>query len=227
MGRPAASSAAFSHQPEETVMKPKKYPIALNLPTVVALLILLGRHIVQAMGLSSWFAAPNPLPNPTLATISSHLDALETAEATALGRGKGAAAARNVAKKQVTDDLAALKAYVSMIVALNIASALAIIEAAGMTSKRYTAPQKAMLAAVMGAVPLQVVLRAKAAGKGAVYGWEYSINAGTTWIAMPMTNVAHTTLSGATQGTTYLFRYCFTLKNVTSAWSQTISLFVH
>ena len=204
-----------------------KYPIALNLPKIVALLILLGRHIVQAMGLSSWFAAPNPLPNPTLATVTSHLDALEAAEATALSRAKGAAAARNVAKKQVTDDLAALKAYVSMIVALNIASALAIIEAAGMTSKRYTAPQKAMLAAVMGAVPLQVVLRAKAAGKGAVYGWEYSINAGTTWIAMPMTNVAHTTLSGATQGTTYLFRYCFTLKNVTSAWSQTISLFVH
>jgi hypothetical protein len=208
-------------------MKPKKYPIALNLPKIVALLILLGRHIVQAMGLSSWFAAPNPLPNPTLPTVTSHLDALETAEATALGRAKGAVAARNVALKQVTDDLAALKAYVSTIVALNIASALAIIEAAGMAPKRYTAPQKAMLAAVMGATPLEVVLRAKAAGKGAVYQWEYSINGGTAWVAMPMTNVAHTTLSGATQGTTYLFRYCTTLKNITSAWSQTISLFVH
>jgi hypothetical protein len=205
----------------------QKYPIALNLPTIVALLIVLGRRIVQAMMQSSWFAAPNPVPNPTLASVSSHLDALEASEATALSRAKGTAAARNDAKKVVTDDLAALKAYVSMIVAMNIAHALAIIEAAGMTAKRFTARHKPMLAAFMGATPLEVVLEAKAAGKGAAYDWEYSTSGGTTWVAMPMTNVAHTTLTGVTQGTTYLFRYCFTLKNVTSAWSQTVSLFVH
>jgi hypothetical protein len=96
-----------------------------------------------------------------------------------------------------------------------------------MTPKRSTPRHKPMLAAVMGSAPLEVLLQAKAAGKGAAYDWEYSTNGGTTWVAMPMTNVAHTALPGATQGTTYLFRYCFTLKNVTSAWSQTVSLFVH
>ena len=79
MGRPATSPAAFPQQPEDTTMKSQpKYPIALNLPKIVALLILLGRHIVQAMMQSSWFAAPNPLPSPPLANVTSHLDTLET-----------------------------------------------------------------------------------------------------------------------------------------------------
>jgi hypothetical protein len=208
-------------------MKTKKFPIALNLPSIVALLIILGRHIVQMMSQSSWFAAPNPAPTPPLATVTSHLDSLEAAEALAKGPAKGAAAARDVAQKVVEDDLSGLKAYVAMIIAMNIAQALAIMEAAGMTPKRFTPRHKALLALLMGAAPGQILMEAKAVGKSAAYEWQYSTDGAKTWTAMNMTNVAHTALLGATAGTTYSFRFRTTQKNVTTDWCQPVSIFVH
>jgi len=39
-----------------------------------------GRAIVEAMGLSAYFALPNPVPNPTLASITLAINALEQAQ---------------------------------------------------------------------------------------------------------------------------------------------------
>jgi hypothetical protein len=208
-------------------MKPKKFPIALHLPKIVALLIVLARHIVQAISQSSWFQAPNPTPNPPLSSVTSHIDTLESCEATAKSRAKGAAAARDVARKVVEDDLSSLKSYVAGIVSMNIANAIAIIEAAGMTLKLQTPRHKPPLAVFMGASPGLIVVQAKAAGKGVAYEWQWSSDGMKTWTSMGVTNAAHTTFQGAAQGTTYTFRVRSTRKGVTSDWSQPVSLFVH
>jgi len=198
--------------------------IALNLPNVVALVIVYGRHVVLAMTNNTWF----PTPNPPLVNVAADLDALESSEVTARSGAKGTAAARDIRRKTVEDDLAALKAYVQSVVNQNPPDkAVAIIQSAGMSPKQFTLRQKLPLAALMGPLPGEVLVRAKAAGKRAAYEWQYSADGGKTWIAMGTTTVAETSVLGLVVGTTYLFRFRVTLKKVTGDWSQTISFTVH
>jgi hypothetical protein len=204
-------------------MRTKKNPIALNLPEVAALLIVYGRHVVQEMTNNPWF----PSPEPPLATVTADLDALEASEATVLSGTRGTAALRDLDRAAVESDLVGLKGHVGAVVAKNPAQAVAIIESAGMSPKRYTRPDKPDLAAVMGPVPGQAVVRAKAVGRGAAYEWQSSADGGKTWVAMGLTTVARTSLPGLVQGTTYLFRFRATFRNVTRDWSQSVSLFAH
>src|SRR5690349_15107995 len=98
---------------EDPMKKPKRYPIALNLPRVVALLIVYGRHVVQSMKNSTWFPGPRwPTPTPTSTSRPR-------------GRvgqvpGKGAVEMRDLAEKVVVDDMIAYKGYVGQVVAKNI-----------------------------------------------------------------------------------------------------------
>jgi len=204
-------------------MKSKTYIVALNLPQVVALLIVYGRHVVQCMTGNPWF----PSPTPALPAVSSDLDALESAEATARTRARGAAAVRDGKKNAVMDDLLQLRVYVQLIANQNAEHAAAVVESAGMSLKQQRTRQKAELAVLMGLIAGEVLLRAKAAGRGAFYEWAYSADGGKSWISLPLTNVAKTSVQGLAAGSTYLFRFRSTLKNTTTEWSQTISFFVH
>lgn len=201
---------------------PKISPIALNLPKVVALLIVFAQHVVQAMTNNPWFVSLVAL----LAQTTTDLAALQAAEALALTRAKGAAAARDVKRKVVVDDLILLKNGVQTVVNQNPGQGAAIVESAGMSQKRVTLPSKPNLAAKMARVsPGEVLVRAKAV-KGASYEWQYSLDGGKTWIAMGTTTVANTSLLGMTVGTTCLFRFRTTVKKTTSDWSPTFSFFV-
>jgi hypothetical protein len=203
-------------------MKPKKNPIALNLPKVVALLIVYGRHVVQSMTNNPWF----PNPTPSLATVTTDLNALEAADATVLTRTKGSAATRNVVLTTVENDFTGLKGYVGGVGAANLAQAAAIIESAGMTLKRVTPRNKPLLAVVMSATPGEAVIQAKAAPRGAAYEWQYSTD-GKTWIEIGITTVASTTVVGLVAGTVYYFHVRITIKRVTGNWSQTICFLAH
>src|SRR4051794_794103 len=110
----------------------KRYPIVLKLPQSVAPLIVYGRHVVLVTAQNPWF----PSPTPPLGTITVDIDALEAAEATARNRSKGSAAARNLKKKRVEDDLTELKGYVQSVVNQNPDKAVAIIESAGMSARQ-------------------------------------------------------------------------------------------
>jgi hypothetical protein len=203
--------------------KTNRNPIALNLPQVVGLLIVFGRHVVQKMTNNPWYVNVDP----SLSSVTDHLDSLEKSEANAKGKGKGAAAARDVDLKVVLDDMYGLKAFAQGVVSQNPAQAAAIVESGGLSLKRFTKGQKAELAARMGAVPGEVVVRAKAVRRGAAYEWEYSSDGGATWIAMGTTTVANTILAGVKVGVTYAFRFRTTRKAATSDWSQIVTLFVH
>jgi len=196
--------------------------IALNLPKVVALLLVYGRHIVQMMTDNSWF----PSPDPGLPDFAAHLDALERAEATAWSRAKGTAAARDAEKKVVCGDLRALKQYVARIANLNMELAIAIILSAGMTPKQFARRHKPPLQASMGPAPGEVIVRAKAVAKRAAYEWQISSD-GASWTTFATTTVADTSVPGLTPGTTYFFRFRATRKRTTGDWSQTIKFMVY
>jgi hypothetical protein len=202
----------------------KRDLVALNLPNSVAALILFGRHVVLVMTGNTWF----PSPTPALAGVTTNLDALEVAEAVAAGRTKGTAAARDVKRKAVEDDLTGLKGYVLGIARKNPAVATAIIESSGMFPKQLTKHQKAELAALMGSTPGDVILRAKASPKRrASYEWQFSSDGGKTWVAIGNTTTADHSVAGLTVGATYLFRVRITVGKTTADWSQTISFLVH
>jgi hypothetical protein len=203
--------------------KTKTYYITLSLPQVVALLIVYGRHVVQCMTNNPSF----PSPNPALATVSKDLDDLETSEANVHARTKGAAAVREVKRKTVVEDLTSLKQYAQTTANQNPENAIAIIESAGMSLKKASAHHKPALQALMGLLAGEVLLRARAAGRSAAYEWQYSADGGKTWVALPLTNGAKTSVQGLSVGTTYLFRFRATVKNTIGDWSQNVSLFVH
>jgi hypothetical protein len=201
----------------------KHISIALNLPKVVAALLLFGRHVVQAMTNNAWF----PNPDPPLNLVSVHLDALEQAEALALGRAVGAVAARDLARKAVEDDLVGLKGHALGVANQHPAQAVAIIASAGMAVKRSGTHQKPDLEVTKGAAVGEALVRAKSSGRGAAYEWQYSIDGGASWVSAGTTTVASITVGGLTVGVAVLFRFRTTLKRTTGDWSQTVLFVVH
>ena len=196
--------------------------IALNLPRVVALLIVFVQHVVQSMASSTWFAGLTAL----LTQTTTDLAALQAAQATALGRAKGAREARDDKKKVVVDDLVLLKSAVQTAVNQNPGLAATIIESSGLFQKRFTRRSTPNLAAAMAPVnPGEVRVRAKAV-KGACYEWQCSLDGGKTWVAMGITTVANTSVLGMTMGSAVLFRFRTTIKKTTGDWSPMLSFFV-
>jgi hypothetical protein len=49
------------------------------------------------------------------------------------------------------------------------------------------------------------------------------MDGGKTWVTIGTTTEAHASLLGTVPLTTYLFRFQSTIKQTTSAWSQTIT----
>ena len=159
-------------------------------PRVIALLIVFVQHVVQSMTNNPWFASMAAL----VATTGTDLAALITAQAKALTKAKGAAEARNDAKKVVIDDLKLLKSGVQTVVNQNPGQAATIIESAGFFQKKVTLPSKPYLEALMAPVtPGEVLVRARAV-KRAGYEWQYSLDGGKTWLTMGNTTVANTSL---------------------------------
>ncbi|HTB76941.1 MAG TPA: hypothetical protein VK762_27040 [Polyangiaceae bacterium] len=195
--------------------------IALNLSKVVALLIIFAQHVVQAMTNNPWFPSLTAL----LITTTADLAALQAAEATALTRAKGAREARDDKKRVLVEDLVLLKNGVWAVVLQNPGQAATIIESAGMFQEVVTRRYKPNLAAATTVTPGEVLVRARAV-KGAAYEWQYSPDGGVTWIAMGITTVANTGVSGLTVGGSYLFRFRTTVKKATGDWSPPLRFFV-
>ncbi len=196
--------------------------VVLKLPDSTPALILRGRHIVMVMTQSSWFANLLSLLN----AVSLDLDTLQTAQATSSTRARGAASARDDAKKKVIDDLTGLAGEVQRVVDQNVGEGPTITEAAGMYQKKKSARSKPDLAAVKGDAPGLVLVRARAV-KRAAYEWECSTDGGATWVSLGLTTVAHTSVAGVARGTTCLFRFRTTRGSATGAWSQTVGFYMY
>ena len=194
----------------------------LKLPTKVAGLAANAQQIVTTMTGNAAF----PSPAPALATVTTAINDFQTAEAAALARTKGAAATRNAKRKALVQLLEQLKTYVQTVADASVADGEGIILSAGMAVRKTAIHPPRVFSAEQGDVSGSVKLIASAAAKRASYNWQYSIDGGKTWVAMPGTLQAKTTVAGLTAGTTVQFRYQALTKDGEGNWSQVVSLLV-
>jgi hypothetical protein len=201
---------------------PHRVSAALKLPTSVPALISVAKAIVAAMTGNASF----PSPEPTLSAVSFALNELETAEAAALARTKGAATARNQKRAALVAELAQLKAYVQKQADINLATAATVIQSAAMVVRKVPVRTKRVFTAKQGILSGSVTLVTASAARRASYEWEYSSDGGKTWLLMPATLQAKTSITGLQSGSTYMFRYRAILKAGAEDWSQPISFLV-
>ena len=195
----------------------------LKLSNKVKTLITYAQSVATSMAAS---ATSFPTPTPTLAVFQADVAALAAAETAVLARTKGAVETRNAKLAIVRGDLENLKTYVQAVTdTATPANAAAMIQAAGMTLRKTTLHDKAALSIKQGTVTGTVVLAAKAAGRRAAYGWQYSTDQ-KTWTNVPPTIQAKAGVSGLTAGTLYYFRVQPLLPAGEQNWSEIVSFLV-
>jgi hypothetical protein len=105
------------------------------------------------------------------------------------------------------------------------AQAAAIIASSGYSLRQVPVHTKSALEAKYANVSGAVLLMALAAGRGAVYVFEYSTDM-KTWTTMPQVFKCKTIISGLTVGTTYYFRFQAQTSKGLQGWSDAVSFFV-
>jgi hypothetical protein len=175
-----------------------------------------------------------PSPVVALATFLSLYQAAVVAQQLVQTKAPGAVAARGPSIAALLIAAESLRGYVETLCAtLTLEQATALAAAAGMKIAGSPARNKPALQANRGSLSGNVVLIANAlllAGKGKgrrLFNWQYSADGGKTWVAVPSTTDADTSISGLTPLTAYLFRVSVGMGKTEGAWSQAVSLIVH
>jgi hypothetical protein len=196
--------------------------VTLLLPKSVPALILYARGIVKRMTGN----ASLPNPTPTLTVVTAAIDALQTAEAAALSRIKGAAAARNEKRAALVSLLQQVRAYIQTTADAEPTNSGSIIESAGVAVRKTPTRRARAFAAKPGPVSGVATLVSASAARRASYEWQYSTDAGKTWVTAPATLQTKTKVSGLQPGSTVHFKYRAVTKTGEGDWSQPVSLIV-
>jgi hypothetical protein len=188
--------------------------------------------IVFATNVVTCFTGNVHYPNPpvALATLTSLIAALVAAEGLVATKVKDAAKARDSARAKVEAALTQLEAYATTVVEQAApADAPAILASSGFSAKKPSKHTKDAYSVDRGDTAGSAVIDLKTLGKhGKVqYCHQYSINGGTTWVDLPPTLDAATTVTGLPLGQNVLFRFRTLIKGVYGDWSQTFTFFVH
>lgn len=193
---------------------------SLQLPKPVPALITYVQGIVKGATNN-----PNlPQPVPSVAAITQALTDLQNAETQALARTKGAVSLRNEKKTALVSLLQQFRGYVQVQADANPENGASIIESAGLAVKKAAVRPPRVFSAKVGTVSGEVLVVAPSAGHRASYEWEYSIDGGTTWLAMPPTLQAKTSVAGLKPGSSVMFKYRSVTKTGAADWSQPITL---
>jgi hypothetical protein len=201
---------------------PKVY-VVLRRPRQVAAFLSMAKAILQAVTNAK---ATFPTPNPSLATLTTDINSFDSAQSNALMRTKGAVQARNAASVVVASDLDLLRGYVQQVADADPPSALVIAHSAGMDLRKTPVRSKNDLNAKPGVTSGSIAVSARVAGVRASHEWQYSTDGGKTWISLPASLQAKTTISGLTPLTTVLVRHQAVTKAGPQDWSQPISVVV-
>jgi hypothetical protein len=201
---------------------PSKSIAVLSLPKPVPALITYAQSVVTAMTGNPSF----PTPAPTLAAVTAGITALQSAEASALARTKGAVEVRNNKRADLVTLLQQLRGYIQTVADADVDTAAAVIRSAGIAVRKTPVRKPRVFEAVQGAASGSAKLVAASAGRRASYEWQYSTDGGKTWVIAPATLQAKTTVTGLTPGATVLFRYRPVIKTGEGNWSQTVQLLV-
>jgi hypothetical protein len=197
---------------------------SLKLPLAISLLVTYVQGILKAMTGNPTFPSPNP-PLPTIGSAVSELQVAETAAVTT--RAKGTIATRNEKRTALLAMLELLRAYVQSVADATPENAPSIIESAGLALRKTPVRAPRVFAAKADTVSGSVKLIAPTAGPRAAYLWQYSADAGKTWLDVSPTLQAKTTITGLPAGTAAQFRFRSIIKGGASDWSAPLSLLVH
>jgi hypothetical protein len=167
-----------------------------------------------------------PLPDPIISAFGAALLKYGAAETASQTRAKGTIAQRNADKVLFVGALHALKARVQQVADANPDQAEAIITSTGFSVKKSGGRQKQTFIVKSGATSGSVHVIAKAVATRASYEWQYSLDGGKTWVDVPNTLQAKTTIFGLPVATMVEFRYRATTKAGMGDWSLPTSLIV-
>ncbi len=196
--------------------------VSLSLPKPVPALLMYAQNMVDRMTGNPFFANPVPL----LATILAAIAGLQAAEAAALSRIKGAATARNDKRKTLVALLEQLRTYIQTIADADESNGPAIIESAGVAIRKMPTRKPRVFAAKQGATSGVATLVAASAGRRVSYEWQCSTDGGKTWVLLPPTLQAKTSVPGVAPGTVAQFKYRPVTKTGAADWSPAVSLTV-
>ncbi len=186
------------------------------------LLVTIARAVLRAMAQNPNF----PSPDPPLATVEAAAEALAEAEAATRTRAMTTVAVRNEKRRALATLLSYLKDYVQRTADADVEHGASIIESAGMSVKRPRHLPLRVFAAKPGRNSGWVELVAPKAPGRASYLWAYSIDGMKTWVILPTTVKASTTVEGLPRGSTVYFRYRVTTKDGEGDWSEPVSILV-
>jgi hypothetical protein len=202
-----------------TINKTSRAIATLKLPRKVPALITFASGIVKAMTGNASF----PTPTPAIATVQTAINDLQTAETGALSRVKGAVAVRNEKVAALVTLLEELRTCVQSTADANPESGPSIIQGAGLALRNPTTRAALGFHAKPGGVTGTVKVIAPSAARRAAYDWQYSTDGGNTWLTLPSTLQAKTTVTGLKPLTTVMLRFRAVTKTGESDWSQSIS----
>jgi hypothetical protein len=192
--------------------------VVTKLPRSVPPLLSAARAIVAAMSGNPSFLRPDP----TLATVTAAILALNDAETALQSKTRGTRAARDERRRALRARLDELRLYVQRVANADPENAVAIIESAGMSVKRRAVQVKPPFAVKAGSVSGSVALRAIAAGDRARYEWQSSLDR-AEWRDASATNRANTVIANLIPGKTYWFRIRIGTPEGQGDWSTPVS----
>jgi hypothetical protein len=194
-----------------------------------------GKANAMCTGLAN-NAALFTTPNPSISTIQNQVVVVNKAEVLAATRGKGLAAARNVQLGILVGMLETELTYIQGVADTSATpdQAVATILAGGVLVAIVAPHIKPVLAATQGAPGSLVTLTANATALGAsksrktFFNWQSTADGGKTFVTLPPTPKATTTVANLTPLSTYGFRVSVTNSaGIQGEWSQIISFLVH
>jgi len=165
-----------------------------------------------------------PAPVPSLAQVTSDLAKLSAAQA-AFKAHTGSHTDRDDAVKPVVAAMSQLHSYVEALANANPVDAATIAGDAAMTLRKKPVRTKAPLT-VKQTVSSVVSVVAKATKGAKANEWQYSLDGGKTWIDVPATSKATTTIHNLTPGVSVMYRQRVLLTTGLTDWSQPISALV-
>ena len=119
-----------------------------------------------------------------------------------------------------------LRTYVQSTADASPENGPSIIQSAGLALRKTPVKAPRGFVARPGPVSGTAKIVAPAVARRASYEWQYSNDGGKTWLAMPSTLQAKTTLTGLTPASTVQYRYRAVTRKGEGDWSQPVSMIV-
>ncbi len=204
----------------------KRVKVSLELFRMsVSLLVTYASNIFTSMSPNLLF----PLPPVTMLALQTAYLNLQMAAVAAATGGPEQTADMKAKREVLINLLTTLGHYVEDIAnePANAADATVIILSAGMKTKAFTPRQKQVFKVLPGKLVGTVDMKAAAVKRG-THEWQYTLSPGEvgSWIALPPTTKAHSTIIGLTSGTQVYGRHRAVLKTGPTDWDSQLSVVV-